>query len=99
MSFFRSMLFVCPAVCLLAQTPPPPKPAQPAAPPVTVTLSSDDMKSPLVMPALPPDTVVLTVGDVKLTAEQFDQIIQSLPQQVQASARGNRKQFADNLVK
>jgi peptidyl-prolyl cis-trans isomerase C len=40
------------------------------------------------------------VGDVKLTAQQFDQIIQSLPPQFQSSARGlGRKQFADNLVK
>lgn len=97
MSFFRSMLFVCPAACLLAQTPP--KPAQPAAPPApTVTLSSDEIK-PAQLPAVPPGTVVLTIGDMKITAEQFDQIIASLPAQVQASARNNRKQFADNLVK
>jgi peptidyl-prolyl cis-trans isomerase C len=48
---------------------------------------------------VPPQTVVLTIGDMKITAEQFDQIIQSLPAQVQANARNNRKQFADNLVK
>ena len=33
------------------------------------------------MPTVPPETVVLTVGDQKLTAAQFDQIIQSLPPQ------------------
>jgi peptidyl-prolyl cis-trans isomerase C len=95
MKFFRSLLFVCPAVCLLAQTPP--KPAAPGAPPISVTLSSEEVKGP---PSVPPETVVLTVGETKITAAQFDQIISSLPAQVQASARGaNRKQFADNLVR
>jgi len=52
------------------------------------------------VPSVPPETVVLTVGDVKITAAQFDQIVSTLPPQVQASARGaNRKQFAENLVK
>lgn len=52
------------------------------------------------IPTVPPETVVLTVGDVKITAAQFDQIVSTLPPQVQASARGpNRRQFADNLVK
>ena len=97
MKFSRSMLLVCPAVCLLAQTPP--KPAQPAQPPVSVSVSSDEMKIGMI-PSVPPETVVLTVGDVKITAAQFDQIVSTLPPQVQASARGpNRKQFADNLVK
>ncbi len=51
------------------------------------------------MPSVPPDKVVLTVGDQKITAAQFDQIIQSLPPQFQANARGaGRKQFADNVV-
>jgi len=52
------------------------------------------------MPTVPPETVVVTVGDQKITAEQFDQIVQSLPPQFQANARGaGRKQFADNLVR
>jgi parvulin-like peptidyl-prolyl isomerase len=96
MTFFRSLLFVCPAACLLAQTPP--KPATPsAAPPLpTVTLSSDTAAAPNV----PPDKVVLTIGDVKITAAQFDHIINSLPPQFQANARGaGRKQFADNVVR
>jgi peptidyl-prolyl cis-trans isomerase C len=98
MRFSRSLLFVCPVACLLAQTPP--KPAQPAAPPApTVTLTTEEPK-PTPMPAVPPETVVLTVGDVKLTAAQFDEIISSLPAQYQVSARGpGRKQFADNLVR
>jgi len=95
MSFFRTMLFVCPAACLLAQTPP--KPAQPsAAPQPTVTLSTEDPKP---LPSVPPDKVIITVGDQKITAAQFDQIISSLPAQFQANARGPaRKQFAENIV-
>jgi peptidyl-prolyl cis-trans isomerase C len=97
MMFFRALLFVCPAVCLLAQTPP--KPATPsAAPPLpTVTLSSDVAAG---APSVAPDKVVLTVGDVKITAAQFDHIINSLPPQYQQNARGaGRKQFADNVVR
>src|SRR4051794_8237894 len=95
MSFLRTMLFVCPAACLLAQTPP--KPAQPsAAPQPTVTLSAEDPKP---LPTVAPDKVIITVGDRKITAAQFDQIINSLPAQYQANARGPaRKQFADNVV-
>jgi peptidyl-prolyl cis-trans isomerase C len=89
------MLFVCPAACLLAQTPP--KPAQPsAAPQPSITLSTEDAKP---LPTVPPDQVIITVGDQKITAAQFDQIISSLPAQFQANARGPaRKQFADNVV-
>src|SRR3954452_8025206 len=95
MTFFRTMLFVCPAACLLAQTPP--KPAQPsAAPQPSITLSTEDAKP---LPTVPPDQVIITVGDQKITAAQFDQIISSLPAQFQANARGPaRKQFADNVV-
>ena len=58
------MLFVCPAACLLAQTPP--KPAQPsAAPQPTVTLSAENPKP---LPTVPPDAVIITVGDQKITA-------------------------------
>jgi peptidyl-prolyl cis-trans isomerase C len=94
---FRSLLFVCPAVCLLAQTPP--KPAQPsAAPPLPkVILSTDEPKA---GPSVAPDKVVLTIGDQKITAAQFDQIIASLPAQYQSNARGaGRKQFADQIVR
>jgi peptidyl-prolyl cis-trans isomerase C len=114
MMFSRSLLVVCPAAFLLAQTPPaPPKPAAPAAPanatpvaPATpappkpnITMS---MQSPTMapMPVLPPDKVVITVGDQKLTFAEFQAIIDSLPEQYRVSARGpGRKQFADNLVR
>ena len=101
MTFFRSLLFVCPAVCLLAQTPPPkPAPASPVpATPVPkpgITLTPSAPK----MPNVPPDRVVLTVGDFSLTAAQFDELIDILPEQMKASARGaGRKQFGDNLVR
>jgi peptidyl-prolyl cis-trans isomerase C len=100
MMFFRSMLLVCPAACLLAQTPPSPRPVQATpAPKPTVTLSSEDPNS-KPMPVVPPDRVVITIGSEKITAAQFDQIISAIPAQYQAAARGaGRKQFADNLVR
>ena len=43
---------------------------------------------------------MLTVGDEKLTAGEFDQLVDALPEQVRASARGpNRRQFAEQLVR
>jgi peptidyl-prolyl cis-trans isomerase C len=52
------------------------------------------------LPVVPPDTVVLSVGDFKLTAAQFDQLTDMLPDQNKAMARGpGRKQFGDNLVR
>jgi peptidyl-prolyl cis-trans isomerase C len=106
MTFFRSLLFVCPAACLLAQTPPPkpaPAPSTPASPaPVTPVPKPPVMLTPSVSvaPNVPPDRVVLTVGDIKLTAAQFDQLIDILPEQMKVSARGaGRKQFGDNLVR
>lgn len=96
--FFRSMLFLCPAACLLAQTPPPPPANATPVPKPTVTLSTEN--GPKVMPTVPPDKVVLKVGDMTLTSAQFDQIIDVLPEQYKPVARGaGRKQFADNLVK
>jgi parvulin-like peptidyl-prolyl isomerase len=44
--------------------------------------------------------VVLTVGEEKLTAGEFDQLVDALPEQVRASARGpNKRQFAEQLVR
>jgi peptidyl-prolyl cis-trans isomerase C len=99
MMFFRSVLLVCPAACLLAQTPPPrPVNATPVPQP-TVTLTAEDPNS-KPMPVVPPDRVVISIGSEKITAAQFDQIISAIPQQYQANARGaGRKQFADNLVR
>ena len=52
------------------------------------------------MTVVPPDRVVVRVGDMTLTAAQFDQIVDALPEQYRATARGSgRKQLADNLVR
>ena len=94
-------MIVCPAACLLAQTPPPnPAPASPATPfskpRVTVSPAAPAAKA----PSVPPDRIVLTVGNFSLTAAQFDQLIDMLPEQTKTMARGpGRKQFADNLVR
>jgi peptidyl-prolyl cis-trans isomerase C len=97
MMFFRSLLLVCPAACLLAQTPPSPVPAPPQ-PRVVVAPNSPEEAKPAA--AVAPETVVITVGDAKITSAQFDDIIGALPAQYQAQARGaGRKQFADNLVR
>ncbi len=44
--------------------------------------------------------MVMTVGDEKLTAGEFDQLVDALPEQVRAAARGpNKRQFAEQLVR
>ena len=92
----RVLLLFSSAVWLLAQAPPP----QPApAPKPTVTLSIDK-PGPQAAPVVPPDRVVVAVGDVTITAAQFEQIIDALPEQYRAAARGaGRKQLADNIVR
>ncbi len=97
MTFFRSFLLVCPAACLLAQTPPPPKPAE-AAPKAPFTLKLENGAPSL--PVVPPDTVVLSVGDTKITAAEFDQIVAALPAQYQSQMHtlAGRKQFADSYA-
>jgi len=51
------------------------------------------------MNANPREHVIITVDDIKITAADFDLIVASMPQQLQAQARGpNRTQFANNLV-
>ncbi len=89
---FRNIVFFIPAVCLLAQTPAPAdKPAPAPAPAVAPAAAA--------APAVPPDKVVLTVGDYKITAAQFDAIVDALPEQVRATARGaGRAQFGNSLV-
>jgi len=100
MTLFRSLLFLTPVACLLAQTPPPPSPPKPApATQPTVTMSVDNPSS-KPLPVVPPDRVVITVGETTLTAGQLDSIIESLPEQYRATAKGaGRKQFADNVVR
>jgi peptidyl-prolyl cis-trans isomerase C len=65
----------------------------------TVTLAVEDPAS-RVMPTVPPDRTVIAIGDLKITAAQFDQMIDALPENYRPIARGaGRKQFADNVVR
>lgn len=111
MKCFHALLLLGVAAGLSAQTPQPklPPPTPPPAPPPSaepnktpvphVELTMEDPHD-RKMPVVPPDRVVLSVGDVKLTAAQFDQLIDSLPDQYKIVARGpGRKQFGDNLVR
>ena len=93
MKLFCSVAILCPAVCLLAQTPPPKPP-----PPIGEITKQVDIGK-ILAPSVPPDRVVITLGDVKITAAQYDQLVESLPEQYRAMARTTgRKQYADNLV-
>ena len=96
MTFLRILLPFSSAAWLLAQAPP----SQPApASKPTVTMSMEN-PTPKIMPVVPPDRVVVTVGNLTITAAQFDQIIDALPEQYRSVARGSgRKQFADNIVR
>jgi peptidyl-prolyl cis-trans isomerase C len=88
MTFLRSLCLLLPAACLLAQTPPPAPPPAAQPPQPSVSLS-----------AVPPDKVVIAVDDLKLTAAEYNHIIDSMPEQYKAQARGpNRTQFANSLV-
>src|ERR1051326_3046262 len=95
MVFRRGLCLIFPiAFGLLGQTAPP----QTGAPPQpTVTMGVDTSKP---RPTLPPDHIVLSVADVQLTAAHFDLLVDSLPEQYRASARGpGRKAFADQVVR
>src|ERR1700688_1077307 len=92
MNFPRFIVFLAGAACLSAQTPPP-GPA-PALPPARLGVPAPKPT------AVPPEQVVMTVGEEKLTAGEFDQLVDALPEQVRAAARGpNRRQFAEQLVR
>lgn len=88
MKLLPFVLLFTPAACLLAQAPAPaPRPAAPVAVPAAT-------------PAVAPDKVVISVGDSKITAAQFNELIDLLPEQNRAAARGpSRKQFADEIVR
>src|SRR5437868_5170650 len=45
------------------------------------------------------DKVILTIGDVKLTVGDFEQLVDTLPDQYRAAARGaGKRQLAEQLV-
>jgi peptidyl-prolyl cis-trans isomerase C len=65
----------------------------------TVTLPVADPAS-QAMPTVPADRTVISIGDLKITAAQFDHMIDALPENYRPVARGaGRKQFADNVVR
>jgi len=62
---------------------------------VVVTPAEPDVHT-----SVPKDKVILSIGDEKITAAEFDQLIETLPDQYRAAARGpNRRQFAEQLVR
>src|SRR5262245_22874893 len=96
MKIFLSATLVCAGSVLSAQTPAPKLPSAPQ-PTVTMTAEGAGPKNPVV----PPDNVCLTIGDMKYTAAQFDQIIDSLvPENYRTAAHTTgRKQMAENLAR
>jgi peptidyl-prolyl cis-trans isomerase C len=94
MDLRRLFVFLAAAACLSAQTPAP-HPAVPAAPPTPILAPG----TPAVTAPVPPDKVVLAVGDEKLTVAEFEQLVDALPEQVRAVARGPQKRkFAEQIV-
>lgn len=96
MNYPRFVLVLVGAVCVSAQTPAPTQ--APATPPARVVITPVN-PAPTTTP-VPPDKVVLTIGDQRMTAGEFDQLIDALPEQVRVAARGpNKRQFAEQLVR
>lgn len=97
MKFFPALLLLCPAACLLAQTPPPPLATPAPKPPVSFPPAPPLAPK---MPVVPPDRVVIQVGGTSITAQQFDDLLEALPEPSRTQARTTgRKQFADQIVK
>lgn len=95
MSPIKFLLLSAGAAQLFAQTPAPSQ--TPAPPPARIGITA---AKPAVTAPVPPDKVVLTVGDEKLTAGEFEQLVDVLPEQVRAAARGpSKRQFAEQLVR
>jgi parvulin-like peptidyl-prolyl isomerase len=46
-----------------------------------------------------PDKVVIVVNQTKLTAKQFNDLVEALPEQLRDRARAGKRDFAENLVK
>ncbi len=101
---FVSLAFgVAGAFTAAAQTAPvtkAPAPARPAAPMNGTANGTAPVPSSIAAPpAVDPNKVVLIVGDQKLTASQFEDLLQAFPPQVQAAARGpQRRDFAEQFV-
>lgn len=72
----------------------------PAVPPprVVITPATPSLSPPAA--PVPPDKVVLTIGSEKVTAGEFEQLVDALPEQYRAAARGpNKRQFAEQIVR
>jgi len=101
MKSLQLLLFLTPLACLLAQAPPASQPGPPAAP-------AGQPARPMVMPGrppappvpqVPPETVVLTIGEEKITAAEFDRLIDMIPEQYRAQMRTTgRRQFAERMI-
>src|SRR6476661_6446344 len=102
MSFPKFLIFSIFTCCLGAQNPPPqttpaPKPAGTTPPSVSMEVIPPRESA---LPNVPPDTVIVRIGDEKITAGEFAQLIDTLPEQVRSQARGPaRRQMAENLIK
>src|SRR5690349_4183181 len=49
--------------------------------------------------AEPPDKVILTVGTEKFTVADYDQLVESLPEQYRAAAKGpGKRQILEQLI-
>ena len=95
MSYPGLVFILVGAACVSAQTPAPSQP--PAIPPARVVITPTN---PATKSAVPPDKVVLTIGEQRMTAAEFDQLIDALPEQVRVAARGpNKRQFAEQVVR
>jgi len=96
MTFFRSLLLLGAVTALPGQTPPPAAPPPTPMPQVKMEVENPGGQQ----PEVPPDRVIITVGDVKITAAQFHQLVDTLQPNYRTMALGSgRKQFADNIVK
>lgn len=103
------LLLLLASLCLMAQKSmelkgPDGKPIiGPDGKPATITLSTDQPAPAAQGPALtslPPDKVVLAVEGEKITAAELDRVINVLPEQTKAKARGEgRREFAEDLVR
>jgi peptidyl-prolyl cis-trans isomerase C len=95
MSCLKYLSFLASVACLFAQTPAP-SPA-PAAPPARVVITPN---TPAITAPVSPDKVILTVGDERMTAGEYEQLVDALPEQVRAAARGpSKRQFAEQLIR
>jgi parvulin-like peptidyl-prolyl isomerase len=99
MKSLQLLFFLTPLACLLAQTQPASQPASPAGQPAKPPAVTLQPPAPAVA-EVPPDTVVLTIGEEKITAAEFDKMIDSIPEQYRKQMRTTgRRQFAENIIR